>query len=141
MAKSHRRAGGQMTREAPTTIPSGVDYREAEEIARRLSDLDLLTLARRLSSDQCHAPEMAANHEVNRRFERLRERFLVLNKSLESANEKHHVLQERFDKMLTVLQRVLGLLAGPEARPAGSPPPVTTGAQPDTPGERSSLAG
>ena len=111
-----------MTSEAPTTIPSGADYREAEAIARKMSDLDLLRVARSLSSVRCNAREMAANHEVNRRFERLRERSLLLKKSLAAGQEKHDRLQERFDKMLTVLQRVLALLAGPEAWPGGPPP-------------------
>ncbi len=130
-----------MRSETPTTIPPGADYREAAAIARRMSDLDLLKLARSLSSDQCNVPELAANHEVNRRFERLRDRFLVLNKSLETLNEKHVVLQQRFDKMLTVLQRVLALLAGPEARPSGALPSGTGDANPEIPGEPSSLAG
>ena len=130
-----------MTSEAPTTIPSGADYREAQAIARKMSDQDLLRLARRLSSDHCHPREMAANHEVTRRFERLRERFLLLNKSLDCLKEKHDVLQERFDKMLTVLQRVLALLVGPEARPGGPPPAGTADVHPHTAGERSPLAG
>ena len=49
---------------------------------------------------RCSNPEIAANHEVNRRFERLRERFLVLNRSTQSLNEKHDGLQERFDKLV-----------------------------------------
>jgi hypothetical protein len=112
--------------EAPTTIPAGTDYAEAQALARRMSDLDLLRVARSLASGQCTEPEMAANHEVIRRFERLRERSMVLNRSRESLNEKHKALQERFDKLLVVLQRVLTLLAGPDAFPR-DPPSTRTG--------------
>jgi hypothetical protein len=110
-----------MTADAPTTIPSGIDYAAAEAIARRMSDRDLLRVARRLSAQQCDTPEIAANHEVNRRFERFRERFVAVNRSLESLNNKHDALQQRFDKLVVVLQRVLTLLAGPEAFPRDPP--------------------
>jgi hypothetical protein len=141
-----------MTPEAVTTIPSGADYREAEAIARKMSDADLLRLAKSLSAGQCHARELAANHEVNRRFERLRERTATLSKSVESLKEKHDALQTRFDKMLTVLQRVLTLLAGPEAWPSGPSGPrlgvpaemrgdAAAPAAPDAPNERRPLAG
>jgi hypothetical protein len=86
-----------------------------------MSDLDLLRLAKSLSSAHCGNPEVAANHEVNRRFERLRERFVVVNRSMQGLNDKHHLLQERFDKLVVVLQRVLTLLAGPEAFPRDPP--------------------
>jgi hypothetical protein len=106
---------------APTTIPAGTDYAAAEAMARRMSDRDLLTMAKRLSAAQCGAPELAANHEVNRRFERLRDRFTTVNRSMDSLNVKHDALQARFDKLVIVLQRVLTLLAGPQAFPREPP--------------------
>jgi hypothetical protein len=101
--------------DAPTTIPSGTDYAAAEAMARRMSDRDLLTMAKGISATRCGAPELAANHEVNRRFERLRDRFTAVNRSVDSLNVKHDALQTRFDKLVVVLQRVLTLLAGPDA--------------------------
>jgi hypothetical protein len=110
-----------MTAEAPRSIPTDTDYAEAQAMARRMSDLDLVRVVRSLSSGQCTEPEMAANQEVLRRFERLRERLMVANRAKESLNEKHNALQERFDKMVVVLQRVLTLLAGPDAFPRDPP--------------------
>ena len=100
--------------DAPTTIPTGTDHAAAEAMARRMSDRDLLTVAKGLSATRCGGPELAASHEVNRRFERLRDRFTAANQSMDSLNTKHDALQERFDKLVVVLERVLALLAGPQ---------------------------
>jgi hypothetical protein len=107
--------------DAPTTIPAGTDYAAAEAIARRMSDRDLLTVAKGLSATRCGAAELAANHEVNRRFGRLRDRFTAVDRSMDSLNVKHDALQARFDKLVLVLQRVLTLLAGPEGFPREPP--------------------
>ena len=107
--------------DAPTTIPTGTDYAAAEAMARKMSDRDLLNVAKGLSATRCGAPELAANQEVNRRFERLRERFTAMNRSMDSLSVKHDALQGRFDKLVVVLQRVLTLLAGPQAFPREPP--------------------
>jgi hypothetical protein len=112
-----------VTAEAPTTIPAGLEYGQAEALARRMSDLDLLRVARGLSFAQCDNPAVAANQEVNRRFERLREQAVVLKSSMDGLNDKHTVLQERFDTLLGALQRALALLAGREPS-LGDPDPA-----------------
>jgi hypothetical protein len=104
-----------MTADAPTTIPPSVSYHEAEAIARRITDADLLRVARALSSVQCRSAEMAANHEVHRRFERLRERFVSVNRSMDNLTERHEALLEKFDALVATLQRARALPAGREA--------------------------
>ena len=80
-----------------------------------MSDADLLRVARALSSVQCRTAEMAANHEVHRRFERLRERSASVNRSMDNLVEKHEALQRKFDALVATLQRARTLLAGREA--------------------------
>jgi len=111
-----------MTSDALTIFPSDTGYPEAEAIARRMSDLDLLKVARSLSCGQCNGPELVANHEVNRRFERRRERFVEMNLSVESLTYKHAALQERFDTLVAARQRAQALLEGHETMP-GDPVP------------------
>jgi hypothetical protein len=104
-----------MTADAPTTIPSSTSYNDAEAIARSLSDADLLRIAGALSPAQCRNVEMAANHEVNRRFQRLRERLVSLNTSMDNLVDKHEALQEKFDSLVATLHRARALLAGRES--------------------------
>jgi imidazoleglycerol phosphate dehydratase HisB len=85
-----------------------------------MSDLDLLRVASSLSLTRCTHAEMAANHEVNWRFERLRERFLVLHEAMDNLRDKHHALEARFDTLATALQRALMLLAEREVMPGDS---------------------
>ena len=104
-----------MTADAPTTVPSSAGYNDAEAIARSMSDADLLRVAAALSPVQCRDAEMAANHEVNRRFERLRERLISLNMSMDNLVDKHEALQEKFDTLVATLQRARALLVGRES--------------------------
>ena len=58
---------------------------------------------------------MAANHEVNRRFERLRERLVSLSTSMDNLVDKHEALQQKFDTLVATLQRARALLASRES--------------------------